>query len=491
GGIVPGPSAIGLSKSYMNTIFPKNSTPVLETVAIIGVLFFLLMVGLGFDFNAIKRTGRKALAIAEVGITLPFVAGIGDAFLLRSTISKGVDYGTFLVFMGVALSITAFPVLAMILAELKLLTRDVSAAVVNDVVAWILLAISVALSGSGKSLVIAYVLLCGVAFVAFMMLAVRPIMAWMGRCGSPDNEPMSDLFIWITLVGVLASGFLTDAISIHAIFGAFVFALTIPKEGPCAGMLREYFVGVLLLPLHVSTVSSAQSWGLLVLVILTSSCAGKIIGTPFVALPHIVPFREALTLGFLMNTKGLVELIVLNIGKDKKVLDDEVFALMVLMALFTTFITTLLVMSIYRPARKQVPYKHRKIQRDTPQDELRVIACVHGTKNIPAIINLMEALRGIRKPALRLYIMHLVKLSERSSSIMMVHKARKNGRPFWNRSRSHEDQIVIAFDAYEQLSKVAVKPMTEIFTFQDMHKDICNIAEEKRAAIIVPPLHKY
>ncbi|KAH9326570.1 hypothetical protein KI387_006748, partial [Taxus chinensis] len=334
GGIVLGPSVIGRSDYYMRTIFPKNSRTVLETVANIGLLFFLFLVGLELDLSAIKRAGRKVLVIAVAGISLPFVGGIGVAFLLKSTISKGVDYGTFLVFIGVALSVTAFPVLARILAELNLLTRDVgqmamSAAAVNDVVAWILLAVAVALSGSGKSPVIAvYVLLCGVAFVAFMILAVRPMMAWMGH-RSPVNEPVSELFICVTLAGVLASGFVTDAIGIHSIFGAFVFGLTIPKEGPFAGMLIEKiedFVGVLLLPLYfassglktnISTITGAQSWGLLVVVILTA-CAGKILGTVTVALAQRVPFREALTLGFLMNTKGLVELIVLNIGKERK-----------------------------------------------------------------------------------------------------------------------------------------------------------------------------
>ena len=167
GGVLLGPSALGRSQAYMHRIFPTTGIPVFESVANIGLLFFLFLVGLDLDFQAIKRTGRKSLTIAAAGISLPFIAGIRIAYVLRATISKGVGYGQFLVFMGVSMSITAFPVLARILAELKLLTTDLgqmamSAAAVNDVVAWFLLALAVALSGTNKSPVISvYVLLCG------------------------------------------------------------------------------------------------------------------------------------------------------------------------------------------------------------------------------------------------------------------------------------------------------------------------------------------
>lgn len=147
---------------------------------------------------------------------------------------------------------------------------------------------------------------------------------------SPDGEPVKELYICITLTLVLAAGFATDTIGIHALFGAFVVGLTVPKDGPFAGVLIEKvedLVSGLLLPLYfvssglktnVATIRGGQSWGLLWLVIF-NACFGKIVGTVAVSLLFKVNYREALALGFLMNTKGLVELIVLNIGKDRKV----------------------------------------------------------------------------------------------------------------------------------------------------------------------------
>lgn len=521
GGILLGPSAIGRNKEYLNWIFPKWSTPILESVASVGLLFFLFLVGLELDLSSIRRSGKRAFGIAVAGISLPFVCGVAVAFVLRKAIEgeDQVGYTQFLVFIGVALSITAFPVLSRILAELKLLTTQVgetamAAAAFNDVTAWILLALAVALAGNGADgehkspLISIWVLISGGAFVAIMLTVIRPAMKWIARRCSSKNNMIDEAYICFTLTGVLVSGFITDLIGIHSIFGAFVFGLTIPKGGVFAERLIERiedFVSALLLPLYfassglktdVATIRNGRSWGLLVLVI-TTACAGKIIGTFVVAMMFMIPARESLTLGVLMNTKGLVELIVLDIGKEKRVLNDESFAILVLMALFTTFITTPTVMAIYKPARGgSSTSSHRKLGDLTTtkgtKDELRILACAHGSENVPPLVSLIESIRSTKKSQLKLYIMHLVELTERSSSIIMVQRVRKNGLPFINQSQSSEwnDRVTGAFQAYSQLGRISVRTMTSISNLTTTHEDICQVGENKKVTLIILPFHK-
>lgn len=175
-----------------------------------------------------------------------------------------------------------------------------------------------------------------------------------------------------------------------------------------------------------------------------------------------------------------------------QVLNDQAFAILVLMALFTTFITTPIVIGLYKPARKSAPYKHKTIKRKELDTELRILACFHSTRNIPTMINIIESSRGTRrKGRLCVYAMHLMELSERSSAVSMVHKARKNGLPFWIKKRDDQDRIVIAFDAYQQLSSVSVRPMTAISALNSIHEDICTSAHQKRAALILLPFHKH
>ncbi|GAA0157686.1 transporter [Lithospermum erythrorhizon] len=524
GGLMLGPSALGRNKEFMNWIFPSWSTPILESVASIGLLFFLFLVGLELDLNSIRSSGKKAFGIAAAGISLPFILGVGLTFLLRKVIKEAssVGYSQQLMFIGVSLSITAFPVLARILAELKLLTTNIgqtamAAAAFNDVAAWILLALAVAISGGTHSspLVSIWILLSGVTFVIFMFLVVKPVMQWVAKQSSSasGNELKDEGYVCLTLAAVMVSGFLTDLIGIHSIFGAFIFGLTIPKDGNFAGKLIrriEDFVTGLLLPLYfassglktdIAKIKNLEAWGLLVLVISTA-CAGKVISTFLVAMFCMIPVRESLVLGVLMNTKGLVELIVLNIGKDKKVLDDEMFAILVLMALFTTFMTTPIAMAIYKPVRDISDRIHQgttsmqesRATEKSQEKKLRILACSGNPAESPSLINLIESIRSSNDhSATKLYIMQLVELTDRSSSIMLVQRARKNGFPCIGRFQKgglNDNQVGAAFEANSQLGKVIVRPTMSISSLSFMHEDICHVAETKKAGMIILPFHK-
>ncbi|WRX24163.1 Cation/H+ exchanger - like 10 [Theobroma cacao] len=178
------------------------------------------------------------------------------------------------------------------------------------------------------------------------------------------------------------------------------------------------------------------------------------------------------------------------------VLNDETFAILVLMALFTTFVTTPTVMAIYKPARGSSALARRKLRdlanTDESKDELRVLACLHGLSNVPSIISLIESTRSTKKSQLKLFVMHLVELTERSSSIIMVQRAGRNGLPFIKRLRRGEwqDRVAGAFQAYSQLGRVKVRPTTAISALSSMHEDICHVAETKQVTMIVLPFHK-
>jgi Kef-type K+ transport system membrane component KefB len=353
---------------FKENIFPTESMPVLSNVANLGLLLFLFLVGLEVDTRMFRSNWRVALSVGLASMILPFGLGVAVAWGLYNEFRsesnlEDLSFGTYALFIGTALAITAFPVLCRILSELQLLSTAVGVTVLaagigNDVTGWVLLALSVALVNNASRLTALYVFLTAVAWVLFLVFAVRPAFFWvLRRTNSIQNGP-TQAVTGLTLLLVLISSWFTAAIGVHAIFGAFLIGLICPHEGGFAIKLTEKIedlVTTLLLPLYfalsglntdLGLLDDGKTWGYVIAVI---ACAfsGKIIGATIAArLSHCL-WRESFTIGALMSCKGLVELIVLNIGLQAGILSQRTFTIFVVMALVTTVTTTPLTRALY------------------------------------------------------------------------------------------------------------------------------------------------
>ncbi|CCO37307.1 K(+)/H(+) antiporter 1 [Rhizoctonia solani AG-1 IB] len=358
GGIILGPTGMGRIPGFTEHIFPEQSRPFLSLVANIGLILFLFLVGLEIDVGVIKRNARTSVTISAGGMLLPFGIGCAVAIPIYNNFidPDAASFGHFLLFVGVAFSITAFPVLCRILVALELLDTTVgivvlSAGIGNDVVGWTLLALTVALVNASTGLSALYVLLYAMGWSLFILYPAKQAMAWLARwTGSAESGP-SPLFMTTTVLLIFGSAFFTDIIGVHAIFGGFLAGLAIPHEGGLAIALTEKLedmVSIIFLPLYftlsgLSTdlrlLNDGTTWGYTILICVTAYI-GKFVGGTLAAKLTGFTTRESATIGTLMSCKGLVELIVLNVGLSAGILSTRVFSMFVLEALVLTFATT-------------------------------------------------------------------------------------------------------------------------------------------------------
>ncbi|KAJ5963965.1 Cation/H+ exchanger [Penicillium vulpinum] len=400
GGIVLGPSVMGRIPGFTDAIFPTASIPSLNVVANLGLVLFLFLVGLETDLRFLVSNWRVALSVSAAGMILPFGLGSAISYGLYHEFhgdpgTKPIAFGTYLLFIGIAMAITAFPVLCRILTELKLLSTRVgvivlSAGVGNDVVGWILLALCVALVNAGNGITALYVLLVCVAYMLFLTFVFRPLfLRFLEKTGSLQKGP-SQSVVALTLLIALASAFFTQVIGVHAIFGGFVIGLICPHEGGFAIKLTEKIedlVAAIFLPLYftlsglstnLGLLDSGIVWGYVVGVIAIAFIA-KVTGGAVASRLCGLLWRESFSIGVLMSCKGLVELIVLNIGLQAKILSTRTFTIFVVMALVTTFLTTPLTTLLYprwyqvkveRWRRGEIDWEGNTIQSDDRNDSV-------------------------------------------------------------------------------------------------------------------------
>ncbi|MEE3715294.1 cation:proton antiporter [Tumidithrix elongata RA019] len=356
-GIMLGPSLLGIISPELSTwLFPPEAIPFLEVLSEVGLIFFMFLIGLELNPKYLRGQMNVAILTSHVSILVPFTLGLFLALGLYPVLSNAsVSFTAFTLFLGSALSITAFPVLARIITEKKLQNTPLgilalTSAAVGDVTAWCLLAVSIAVTQTNSmSAAIPTILLSGV-YIGLMFTLGRRFLNKLAKYYERTKR-ISQLVLAGIYMAVLASALITELIGIHLIFGAFLMGAIMPKN---AGLTREIaikteeFVLIFLLPIffaysglrtQIGLLNSPELW-LICAAIIGVAVVGKYCGTYFAARFCGISKRESMALGWMMNTRGLTELIVLNIGLSLNVISPILFAMLVMMALVTTFMTS-------------------------------------------------------------------------------------------------------------------------------------------------------
>jgi len=356
-GILLGPSCLGLlAPDLFQALFPVASLTYLHILSQLGLLLFMFVIGMELDIDMLRSRFGESLIISHSSIAFPFLFGVGFAYYtFEQFAAPHATFTMYALFMGIAMSITAFPVLARILKERQMTTTTLGSmalicAAINDVTAWCILPVVVAISKAESMAGVAITIVLTIVFVLLMLIVINPaLQRYYDRTLDKDNRGIP--FIAIAVFVMLTSALASEVIGIHALFGAFIAGAVLPRSKVLRHNLTQRLEDVsvsLLLPVFFAltglrtNISSFSDNNLLftLAVIVMLAVTGKLFGSAIAARITGLTWPDSLRIGVLMNTRGLMELIVLNIGYDLGVLNQQIFTILVFMALITTFMTS-------------------------------------------------------------------------------------------------------------------------------------------------------
>ncbi|KAH8831387.1 Sodium/hydrogen exchanger family-domain-containing protein [Flagelloscypha sp. PMI_526] len=504
GGIILGPTVMGRIPHFKAKIFPEEAMGPLTLSANIGLILFLFLVGLEIDTRLFKRNAKISSAVSIAGLIIPL--GLGAA----------LGVGVYREFVEPVnpnpspIGITAFPVLCRILTECRLLDTPVGAIVLsagigNDVVGWILLALTVALVNASDGLTALYVLLASAGYVIFLLFPGRWAFRWLCvKTGSLEQGSPTPFMMTLTIMLVFASAFFTDIIGVHAIFGGFLAGVIVPHENGFAISIVEKIedlVSILLMPLYFTLsglktdfgyLNTGTIWGYTVLTCVVAfvakfgACAG-------VAASFRLNWRESGAIGSLMACKGLVELIVLNIGLNAKILDTRTFSMFVLHAVVLTFITTPLTLAFY-------PEEHRKhssllktgddlealpeLPKTNEGDvKTRFAVVLDKIEQLPAAMTVSQLLQPASSlsPTFVLVTLSALRLVELSNRTSAVFKGTDTDSLLLN------DPLVSIFRTFGSIHRLAVKAALSVVPYDQFAEAVAEHAKSNASDMIILP----
>jgi Kef-type K+ transport system membrane component KefB/nucleotide-binding universal stress UspA family protein len=498
-GIMLGPSLLGLIFPAAGAaLFPAETLPYLEILSQIGLIFFMFLIGLELNPKYLKGQLDIAILVSHVSILVPFSLGSILALLLYPLVSNnGVSFTAFALFLGAAMSITAFPVLARIITEnnlqkTKLGTLALTCAAVDDVTAWCLLAVAIAVTRTNSFVGAIPTIIESLIFIAFMVVVVRWLLEKL-EIHYKQTGKLTQLVLAGIYMGVVISALITELIGIHLIFGAFLIGAVMPKN---EGLVREIaektedFVLIFLLPIffaysglrtQIGLLNRPGLW-LLCGAVLTVAIVGKYVGTYIAARVSGIDKRDASALGWLMNTRGLTELIVLNIGLNFGVISPLLFTMLVIMALVTTVMTSPLL---------EWAYPKRLIKLDLLTDEqsdlerrsaidYKILVPVANPDTQQGLLQLASAIAG--EKTARVYPLSLIELEEN----YLYESTPEAAETLIDRRKSAIEHLVSTIEP-ETIRKNIV-PIVSIA--QDVARETSYIANSEQINLVVVGWHR-
>ncbi|SHM78780.1 cation:proton antiporter [Flavobacterium xinjiangense] len=457
-GIVLGPSLLGMYfPEFSGALFPVESLGNLKFLSQIGLILFMFVIGMELDLKVLKNKANEAVVISHASIVIPFALGIGLAYFVYNRFApEGVKFLSFSLFMGIAMSITAFPVLARIVQErgihkTRLGAIVITCAAADDITAWCILAVVIAIVKAGTFVSSLYIISLALIYVVAMLFIVKPFLKRIGDLyGTKDSiiKPVVAIFFLVLIL----SSYATEVIGIHALFGAFMAGAIMPD----VPKFRTIFIDkvedvsvILLLPLffvftglktEIGLINDPYLWKVTGFIILVA-VVGKFLGSALAAKFVGQNWRDSLTIGALMNTRGLMELIVLNIGLELKVLTPEVFTMMVIMALVTTFMTG--------PALDLINYIFKTkdvndLEVMQNHNKYRILLSFGNNEKGRSLLRLAHSLIKKQKDSSSITAMHL-SLSDEMHQFNMEDKEKNSFYPVVEESRLLNQDITTIF----------------------------------------------
>lgn len=486
-GILLGPSLLGWAAPKVSMfIFPAGSLSYLNILSQLGLLFFMFIVGLELDPKLLKGKGHSAILISHLSIILPFIFGTSLALYLYPLLSNNsVTFTAFALFLGASMSITAFPVLARILVErniikTKLGALTIACAAVDDVTAWSILAVVVTIIRAGSEKNPLWLTIGGaIVFILLMLFIIRPLLKKLDIIYKNKGNRLTHDLLGLIILLMLTSAWTTEWLGIHALFGAFFMGAMLPRNKKFLKdiikrlndvtliILLPVFFALTGLKTSVGLISGTEMWFFLFL-ILAAAIGGKLGGSFIGARLTSIGWRESLGIGILMNTRGLMELIILTIGLELNVISPALFTMMVLMALLTTFMTTPFLEWFY-------PQKYLKLKTEEPEKNYRVLIPVSLPSSGPGLMKIASAIST--DESTEIYALHLVKQNNTLFS-------NQDGASDFNESgQAFKPLLKIAKD-----SSLTVHPFS--FVSKDPADDIIQMAQIKKINLILMGWHK-